>query len=121
MSELTDKQAKFAKMLGNLLVFASHERTKGPFFGYRVRVDWVFRNKSANSSVSGHSRSLHMKRLAADLIIDRFNEKTQKWVYCTTQTPFHEHLGAFWKDLGGSWGGDFGDPSHFSLPHKGMK
>lgn len=114
MSELTDKQARFSQMLGALLVYAAAMGSP-----YRVRMDWVYRDKRANAAVGGHSKSLHTQRLAVDLIIDRL--VNGKWVYQRKETPFHSFLGDYWKRIGGEWGGDFGDPGHFSLGHKGMK
>ena len=54
--------------------------------------------------------SFHYDRLAADLNLF----KNGKYL---RSTESHKQFGDFWKSLGGSWGGDFGnkDGNHYSL------
>ena len=61
-------------------------------------------------ATTGHiPDSFHYKKLAIDLNLF----KDGKYL---TETEDHAELGAFWKLLGGSWGGDFPDPdgNHYS-------
>jgi hypothetical protein len=66
--------------------------------------------KTANGIVL----SLHTIRLAVD-----FNIFNKAGILCSAAeiTP----LGEYWESIGGTWGGRFQDPSHFSLEHNGRK
>ena len=113
MSALTDKQARFSGMVGALLVYADKLED------YRVRLDWAYRSPEANAGVNGHPRSLHIRRLAIDLVLDK-RTAAGRWQY-QSHTAAYEPLGEFWESLGGAWGGRFGDGGHFSLEHGGVK
>ena len=112
--ELRKRQAEFAAKLGLLLVYASTLPDQ------RVRVSWAYRDTASNQRVGGHPRSLHVSRLAIDLVLDEWNDEEQEWVWQRTTEPY-ELLGRFWESIGGSWGGRFGDGGHFSLTYGGMK
>jgi len=64
----------------------------------------------------GHPNSCHKVYLAADL--DLFKDGGY-----LADTEAHKELGAFWKKLGGCWGGDFSNPdgNHYSLEHNGRR
>jgi len=104
METLREKQSKFALMASRLIMKAFE-------MGYEVTFGHAYR--CADCPV-GHKRSLHKKRLAIDLNL------FENGKYCRTHEAYQE-LGKWWKKLGGSWGGDFDDPSHFSLEHNGMR
>lgn len=104
MSELLEKQFRFARMLGKLL-------REAELRGYELTIGDAYRHPSWGV---GHPQSLHGLRLAIDLnlFVDG--------VYQTT-TEAHRKLGEYWEGLGGSWGGRFGDGNHYALSHGGMK
>ncbi len=109
---LSEKQQKFARMLGLLL---HHVATR---HGYEVTIGEVHRTKAMAEKMAeegkGISNSLHILKLAADLHL--FIGGTYQ-----TSTEAHKPLGKFWKSMGGSWGGDFGDGNHYSLKHNGVR
>lgn len=113
MSALTDKQAKFARMFGALLVYASAVSDE-----YQVRLGDAYRDKKYNKSVGGHPRSLHTSRLAVDLIVDR--NINGKWVLQKKRCWFHGVLHEYWDSIGGAEEIP-GDSGHFSLAHRGMR
>jgi len=97
---LRQKQSKFAHMVGLLILFA-FER------GYELTFGEAFAYPEDGRHISD---SFHYKRLAIDLNLF----KDGKYL---SSTESHAQLGEFWKSLGGSWGGDFGnqDGNHYSL------
>lgn len=112
--KLSDKQALFSEMLGDLLCWVRDQPE------LRVRRGHWLRTQSENQAAGGKARSLHIDGLACDLALDKWDQATGRWVY-QTDTAAYRELGAYWEALGGCWGGDFGDGNHFSLPHGGMK
>ena len=112
MSALTDKQARFASMFGQLLHFVD------TLPDHRVRVSWGYRSPAANKLIGGHPRSTHISRLAEDVILDK--RINGKWVW-QKSTAAYKPLGEFWESIGGTWGGRFDDGGHFSLEHNGVK
>jgi len=104
---LGQKQRKFAGMLGNLICYAYS-------LGYEITIGRGYASANANKADGGHARSLHLSRLAQDLNLFKDG------VYLT-ETSDHAELGAYWKAMGGTWGGDFDDGNHYSLEHQGMK
>lgn len=102
---LSQKQRRFVQMVTQLLVFIDSLEE------YEVTFGETWRHPDAKH---GNKKSLHHDRLAIDLnlfINGRY----------VTKTEHHAPLGEFWKSIGGSWGGDFGDGNHYSLAHKGLK
>jgi hypothetical protein len=101
---LREKQSKFTKMVGELILFAYEN-------GYELTLGNAYRS---SRDPTGSRKSLHRKRLAIDinLFIEGKYQRT---------TRAHEPLGEFWKSIGGTWGGDFGDGNHYSLEHRGKK
>lgn len=59
--------------------------------------------------------TLHNQRLAVDFNI--FIAKTGELATAEQIRP----LGEIWERMGGTWGGRFKDPSHFSMEHEGRK
>lgn len=112
MSELKDMQWRFSRMIGNLLLWlGSH--------GYEVQQGegWRTPEQAALNAAKGIGikNSLHCDRLAHDLIVSRSDTKQ-------ALTPAeYEPIGIEWERLGGSWGGRFGDPQHFSLAYGGRR
>ena len=95
--KLSEKQALFSSMIGQLLRFIDS------LPGYTVTLGDAYRKGD---------RKLHGKRLAIDLNL--FIEGEYK-----TDSESHLPLGLFWESLGGSWGGRFEnrDGNHYSLAH----
>ena len=109
MSELGDKQKKFPSMVARLIVHAEA-------LGYALTFGDAFRDIRCDY---GHADSLHRKRIAIDLNLFRLTDANE-WEYLT-ETEDHEPLGAYWKSIGGSWGGDWGDGNHYSIEHEGVR
>lgn len=109
------KQEVFAEHLATLiaLMFKS---------GYTVRIGEVERSKE-EATRKGFSRSLHCKRLAADLHLF----KDGKYL---TKTSDHEKFGEIWEGFSKviygdkvvfCWGGRFKDGNHYSILHSGVR
>ncbi len=113
MSELGDKQKRFTRMLGKLIVWAYDQ-------GFELSVGDAYRSpamaKFYSANGAGISNSLHCQRLAIDLNLFIAGE------YQATSEAYLP-LGEFWESLGGSWGGRFSRPdgNHFSLAHDGVR
>lgn len=60
---------------------------------------------------------LHELRLAVDLNLFRREQPD----VLLTRTEDHEVLGRYWEQIGGTWGGRFGDGNHYSMTYRGMK
>ena len=106
--KLSEKQQQFTAMLGKLIVFATEQG-----LGLTLGRGWV--STVENARVGGHKNSLHLRKLAQD-----FNLFDAEGRYLT-RTEDHAVLGEYWKSIGGTWGGDFGDGNHYSLEHEGMR
>jgi len=100
------KQSKFARMYARLILHAE-------ILGYEVTLGDTFRDDRATFPYEEAPRLHHLK-LAGDLNLFKDG------VYLST---FDDHLplGLYWESIGGSWGGRFHDPNHYSLEHEGMK
>ena len=114
--KLSDKQAKFARMIALLILQADA-------LGYRVRFADAYRDPRVFGKVGvkkgyGRARSLHKSRLAVDLVLDK--RIGDRWVYQRSTTAYTP-LGEYWESIGGSWGGRFSDGNHFSLEHGGRR
>lgn len=110
---LSEKQQKFAVMIG-LLIAWSAEKGYGLTFGeaYRTPEQAQLNAKSGK----GIANSLHTQRLAVDFNLF-INGQYQ------TDSAAYRPLGEYWESIGGSWGGRFSKPdgNHFSLEHNGVK
>ena len=115
--KLSDRQRLFALYLYTLLVPYAYAK------GYRVRVGDGYRDPRVFGHYGtrkgyGSARSLHKKRLAVDVILDKWDERRQRWVYCTATKDYQE-LGEFWESLHEDcqWGGSGNrrDGNHFSM------
>lgn len=138
MSELLSKQQQFSYLAGKLLVwcwetqhpvtlgeaYRSDEQAEINAIGGALRsrlADLVatqfpeLAKKIRNNVGSGIRNSLHGDRLAIDLQL--FNALGEYQTGAEAYRP----LGMYWQSLGGTWGGDFGDPGHFSLAFGGRK
>lgn len=111
MSQLQDSQVMFAVNVGRLLTWCTGA-------GIRVRLgeawrpDWVAAEYAKQGK--GSKNSLHIDRLAIDLLMD--------------QPEDYKKAADFWKRLhpDNCWGGDFtgntaGDIYHFSMSMGGRK
>jgi len=109
---LGQKQRVFPTLVSQLIdfVYASgYEIT----FGDAYRDPRVFGGQNVKKSYSA-AKSAHKNRLAIDLNLFK------NGVYLT-RTEDHAFLGQRWEELGGYWGGHFGDGNHYSLEHGGVK
>ena len=103
--KLSEKQQRFARMLGLLLHYVE------TLPGYEVTMG---RGHVPGAKLKSGAPSLHARKLAHDLNL------FIKGVY-QRSTKAYEPLGLFWESIGGSWGGDFDDGNHFSLKHGGAR
>lgn len=111
---LSEKQRKFTRMLGHLIVFANEN-------GYELTLGEAYRTPeqaaiNAKKGI-GIKNSLRTSRLAIDLNLF-INGKY------SPDSADYRPLGEYWESLGGAWGGNFKptpDGGHFSLSHGGIK
>ena len=95
---LVEKQALHARRLALLILYAES-------LGYIVTGgDW-YRDPRCPY---GSKYSKHRERLATDLNLF-VKDENGKWEY-QTDSEAHRELGAYWKIMGGTWGGDFSSP-----------
>lgn len=140
METLRQKQSRFVEMLGDLIreakiqgfeltlgeSYRSDEQAAINALGPSGRAtlamvaaqnhllaDFVNSVKNNPKEGNGIKNSLHTLRLAQDFNIFRDGQLVNAEVI----TP----LGEYWERIGGTWGGRFRDPSHFSLEHNGVK
>ena len=113
--KLSDKQAMFAERLAAFIAVVNTLRDEHGLRKYRIRFGDVYRDPRAKY---GHPRSLHRKRLAADLILDAWDGES--WVYQRSTEAYRE-IGELWESMGGTWGGRFNDGNHFSFKHGDMR
>ena len=104
MSELWWLQTQFASMVPRLIDFAIAS-------GYYVTIGHCTRCADCKT---GHTNSLHKKRLAIDL-----NLFSQEGEYLQTSEP-HKKLHEYWESLGGA-PMIAGDANHYSVEYKGMR
>lgn len=98
---LREKQSKFARMVAALILWLTDQ-------GYEV----TFGDAWAHT---GHKEdSNHYIRLAIDLNLFKDGVYLQG-------TSDHIPIGEHWEDIGGDWGGRYGDGNHYSLEHNGYK
>jgi len=91
---LRKSQSKFTKALGQLISFAY-------YYGYELTLGDTYPGKFKHKEDGAHPLGL-----AIDLNLFR-NGKYLK------ETSDHKLLGIYWKMLGGTWGGDYGDGNHY--------
>tara|TARA_R110000772_G_scaffold51809_7_gene118893 strand:+ start:2312 stop:2656 length:345 start_codon:yes stop_codon:yes gene_type:complete len=114
---MSEKQAKFAVMVAQLILWASEN-------GYRVTLGDAYRDPRVFGMFGtfrgyGRRTSLHKRRLAIDLNLFKQDDAGQ-WRYCDRGDD-HTPLGEKWESMGGSWGGRFNDGNHYSLEHDGYR
>jgi hypothetical protein len=115
MSELHDKQVRFAKAVPLLI-------TKAFELGFEVvGAEWYRTPEQAALNAktgSGIVNSLHCDRLAIDLLLFRAGT-------FLGMTENYRELGEYWESLAPdhAWGGRFerADGDHFSLMHNGRR
>lgn len=107
---LGQKQRLFTKLLADLVAWAYAQ-------GYELTYGRTWMSEEENRRIGGHAKSLHCKRLAADLNLFIDGEYQ-------TATESHHRLGDYWKGLHPlcRWGGDFKKPdgNHYSVEHEGV-
>lgn len=108
---LHTKQVRFVFMIAELIYFARQSGLELTF-GEAYRTPGQAAMNAKNGK--GIAHSLHTLRLAVD-----FNLFVNGVYDATGQ--HHEPLGVYWESIGGSWGGRFGDPNHYSLAYNGVK
>lgn len=142
MSELLQRQLRFARSVGVLLdqahrfgylvtlgeCYRSDEQAEINALGANGRaavaglLERAFpllarkiRNNDRNSN--GIRASLHTERLAIDL---QLFDQAGTWLQDVAP---YQRLGEFWEGLGPdyAWGGRFGDAPHFSIEYQGRK
>jgi hypothetical protein len=87
---LRQKQSKFAHMVALLILHAEQ-------LGFEITLGDAW-------AKTGHvENSFHYVRLAIDLNLFRNGRYLRS-------TESHSELGAYWKSLGATWGGDFKNP-----------
>lgn len=110
---LHDKQCEFTLMVAALITWCYSQ-------GYEISFGEAWRPQITADAYAklgmGISNSLHLIRLAIDLNFF----KDGIWLKKTEDLI---PIGAKWKSMGGSWGGDFAKPdgNHFSLEHEGVR
>lgn len=115
---LVDKQSAFLRLLASLIEFSHRE-------GYQLTGGELWRPDITARAYArqgkGIVKSLHCKRLAADLNLFKDGE----WL---TDPEDYKPLGEYWKSLSTPgleccWGGDFTtrDAVHFSIEHEGIR
>lgn len=111
MESLGQKQRRFTKMVGQLILYAYSK-------GYELSFDECFRTPEQAAlnakNKKGIKNSLHTQRLAVDLNLFKNGVYLDK-------TEDHRPLGLYWESIGGTWGGRFNDGNHYSLEHNGVK
>ena len=114
MSDLSEKQFKFTRLVSKLMQFAWDN-------GYELKFGDAFRDPRAFGEMGkvisyGHPKSAHKQRLAIDLLLF----KNGAWL---TKTEDYKTLGVFWEGLDSDcrWGGRFADGNHFSIEINGIK
>ena len=109
---LSDKQALFNDLIGRLCLYVNG------CYEWRVRDGDCYRDRRCDY---GHSKSLHRKRLARDLILDR-RDAAGRWRWQKKTEPY-EWIGIAWERMHPlcRWGGRWGEGNHFSITHGGMK
>lgn len=107
---LRDRQSEFAQAAALLI-------QKADELGYEVTLGDAFRDSRVHGDFGikkayGRASSVHKLRMAIDLNLFIDGE------YITDDRG-HKELGKWWKktfkDCDAVWGGDFGDPNHYSF------
>lgn len=93
---LRQDQSDFMRALGKLLVFITDVKH------WEVTTGDTYPGKYKHSEFGQHPKGL---AIDLNLFIDG------KW---QRSTEAHAVIGAYWKSLGGTWGGDWNDGNHYS-------
>ena len=140
MSELSDKQKRFTRLIHKLMAYGwdlGYEFTYGEALrsdeqAYINSIGFEGREKLAalvekafpelavrirnNGKANGILMSIHQDKLAVDLNLFKGGDYLE-------QTEDHRILGEYWETLGPDcrWGGKFRDGNHYSLEYQGRK
>lgn len=111
---LSEKQQRFASMIGKLLLWVDAQHGMGVTFGE------TFRPAELASLYAEQGRGIknsnHTRRLAVDLNLFLAGKYQ-------TSSESYRPLGEYWESIGGAWGGRFSKPdgNHFSVEHGGIR
>ena len=94
---MVDEQSEFSRKIGVLIIVA-HE------LGFEVTLGHALRCEECHT---GKPHSLHKRKLAVDLNLFIGGKYL-------TDTEDHRPLGELWEQMGGTWGGRWGDGNHYS-------
>lgn len=102
---LRARQTEFASKVPALI-------SKAFELGYEVTLGDAYRDPRVHGNYGerkayGEAKSFHKLRLAIDLNL--FKEGK----FITDETG-HKQIGEWWESIGGTWGGRFHDPNHYS-------
>jgi len=108
------KREIFLQKFSELVTFAKSQNIRFIVFTfYRSPEEQYKMYKERKSQIDGYKKkSYHQKWRAIDLVI--LDERGNPiW----SRNEQYEKLGKYWKDLGGTWGGDwtFNDIYHFQI------
>lgn len=113
---IREKQSLFVRLVARLI-------NKATALNYELTFGEAFRTPeqaALNAKTgAGIANSLHIQRLAIDLLLF----KDGVWL---TKTADYTQLGEWWEQQSTPeatccWGGRFGDGNHFSIMHNGVK
>ena len=93
---LRQDQSDFTRALGKLIYYATE------VCGYELTLGDTYPGKFKHKKHSQHNKGL---AIDLNLFIDGHWQITSE---------AHAKLGAYWKLLGGTWGGDWSDGNHYS-------
>ena len=126
MSELHEKQVRFARLLPRLLDYVKILAAADPRL--EVVIGETYRPPETAALYAtqgrGSKTSLHMDKLAVDLLL--FLNEPGGGVSLLEKTADYALLGSYWKSLDPDccWGGDFHDRpdgDHFSITYQGRR
>lgn len=102
---LRARQTEFASKVPALIAKAFE-------LGYEVTLGDAYRDPRVHGNFGerkayGEAKSFHKLRLAIDLNLFKDGK------FITDETG-HKQIGEWWESIGGTWGGRFHDPNHYS-------
>lgn len=102
---LRARQTEFASKVPALI-------NKAFELGYEVTLGDAYRDPRVHGNYGerkayGEAKSFHKLRLAIDLNLFKDGK------FITDETG-HKQIGEWWESIGGTWGGRFHDPNHYS-------
>lgn len=119
MSEYSDRQAEFNYLQAKWAQWV-HDTPDAACRKRRLRDGYAYRDQRCNNAVLGHPKSIHMDRMARDVMLDIMIEG--KWVYQEQSEPYRA-IGEKWESMHelARWGGAWGDGNHMSFEWQGVR